>query len=125
MPSLDFAVGGVLLGTVGVNSGRVEAVVAAASEGAITGELTEGDEMPGEEAVSVEENFEMIMPVMVKIGKATRIHGNTLCNFELAVITSLFDFGIKSPSCESFEKSPSCYAGNFSLSSIQRFLLSR
>jgi hypothetical protein len=85
------------LGTVAVNSGRVEAVIAAASEGAITGELTEGDEMPAEEAVSVEENFEIVMPVMAKMGKATKVHGNTLCNFELAVITILFDFGIKSP----------------------------
>ena len=71
--------------------------------------------MPAEEAVSVEESFEMVMPVMVmaKIGKATKVHGNTLFNFELAVITSLFDFGIKSPGCRSFEQSPSCYAANF------------
>jgi hypothetical protein len=85
------------LGTVAVNSGRVEAVVAAASEGAITEELTEGDEMPAEEAVSVEKNFEMAMPVMAKMGKATKVHRNILCNFELAVITSLFDFGIQIP----------------------------
>jgi hypothetical protein len=99
------------LGTVAVNSGRVEAVIAATSEGAITEELTEGDEMPAEEVVSgeenVEENFEMVMPVMAKMGKATNVHGNTLCNFELAVITSLFDFGIKTPGCRSFERSPS------------------
>jgi hypothetical protein len=42
-------------------------------------------------------SFEMVMPVIAKIGKATKVHGSTLCNFELAVITSLFDFGIKSP----------------------------
>jgi hypothetical protein len=36
-----------------------------------------------------------------------------LCNFELAVITSLFDFSIKSPGCRSFEQSPSFYAGKF------------
>ena len=101
------------MGTVAVNSGRVEAVVAAASEGAITEELTEGDEMPAVEAVSVEEHFEMAMPVMAKMGKATKVHGNTLCNFELAAITSLFDFGIKSPGCTSFEQLPSSYAGNF------------
>jgi hypothetical protein len=100
------------LGTVAVNSGRVEAVTAAASEGAIAEELTDGDEMPAEEAVSVEENFKMVMPVMAKIGKATKVHGNTLRNFELAVITSLFDFAIKSPSCRSFENSPSFYARN-------------
>jgi hypothetical protein len=98
------------LGTVAVNSGRV---AAAASEEAITEELTEGDEMSAEEAVSVEENFEMVMPVKAKIGKATKVHGNTLCNFELAVITSLFDFSIKSPGCRSFEQSPSFYAGKF------------
>jgi hypothetical protein len=57
--------------------------------------------------------------------KATKVHGNTLCNFELAVITSLFDFGIKSPGCTSFEQLPSSYAGSFGLSSIQRFLQSR
>jgi hypothetical protein len=89
------------LGTVAVKSDRVEAIIAAASEGAVTEELTEGDEMPAEEAVSVEENFEMAMPVMAKMGKATKVHGNTLCNFELAAITSLFDFGIKSPVCTS------------------------
>jgi hypothetical protein len=74
-----------------------EAVIAATSEGAITEELTEGDEMPAEEAVSVVKNVEMAMPVMAKMGKATKVHGNTLCNFELAVITSLFDFGIQIP----------------------------
>ena len=99
------------MGTVAVNSGRVEAV-SAASDGAITEELTEGDEMPAEEAVWVEENFEMVMPVMAKIGKATKVHGNTLYNFELAVITSLFDFGIKYPGSRSFEQSPSFYASN-------------
>ena len=76
-------------------------------------ELTEEDEMPAEGAVSVEESFEIVMPVIAKIGKATKVHGNTLCNFELAVITSLFDFGIKSPGCTSFEQSLSCYAGIF------------
>ena len=101
------------MGTVAVNSGRVEAVVAAASEGAITEELTEGDEMPAEEADSVEENFEIVMSVIAKMGRATKVHGNTLCNFELAVITSLFDFGIKSPGCTSFEQSSCCYAGKF------------
>ena len=69
--------------------------------------------MPAEEAVSVEENFEIVMPVMAKMGKATKVHGNTLCNFELAAITSLFDFGIKSPGCTSSEQLPSCYAGIF------------
>jgi hypothetical protein len=85
------------LGTVAVNSGRIEAVLAAASEEGTTEELTEGDEMPAEEAVSVEKNFEIAIPVMAKMGKATKVHGNTLCNFELAVITSLFDFGIQIP----------------------------
>jgi hypothetical protein len=112
MPSSEFAGGCVLLGTVAVNSCRVEAVIAAASEGAFTKELTEGDEMPAEEAVS-EENFEMAMPVMAKMGKATKVHGNTLCNFELAAITSLFDFGIKSPRLHISEQLPSCYAGIF------------
>jgi len=50
---------------------------------------------------------------MAKMGKATKVHGNTLYNFELAAITSLFDFGIKSPGCTSFEQLPSSYAGNF------------
>ncbi len=76
-------------------------------------ELTEEDEMPAEEAVSVEESFEIVMPVIAKIGKATKVHGNTLCNFELAVITSLFDFGIKSPGRRSFEQSSSYYAAIF------------
>ena len=53
--------------------------------------------MPAEEAVSVEESFEMLMPVMAKIGKATKVHGNSLCSFELAVISSLFGFDISSP----------------------------
>jgi hypothetical protein len=101
-----------LLGTVAVNSERGEAVIAASWEGEIIEELTEEDEMPAEEAVSVEESFEMVMPVMAKIGKATKVHGSTLCNFELAVITSLFDFGIKSPACRFFRQSLSCYAGN-------------
>ena len=97
MPSGDFPDGCVLLGMVAVNSGRGEAVIAASSEGAIMKELTEEDEMPAEEAVSVEESFEMLMPVMAKIGKATKVHGNSLCSFELAVISSLFGFDISSP----------------------------
>jgi hypothetical protein len=88
-------------------------VTAASAEGAITEELTDEDEMAADEAVSVEESFEMVMPVMAKIGKATKVHGNSLYSFELVVITSLFDFGIKSPGCRSFEQSPSCYAGIF------------
>jgi hypothetical protein len=62
-----------------VNSGRVESVTLAASEAAITEEPTEGDETPAEEAVSVEENFEMVMTVMARMRKATKVHSNTLC----------------------------------------------
>jgi hypothetical protein len=61
------------LGTVAVNSGRGEAVIAASSEGATTEELTEEDEMPAEEAVSFEESFEMVKHVMAKTGKATKV----------------------------------------------------
>ena len=40
--------------------------------------------MPAEEAVSVEKNFEMAMPVMAKMGKATKVHGEYSVQFRIS-----------------------------------------